>query len=153
VSSPIQRILAQLVLMAEMRQATVSKQTLKVYSTRLVNEARSDARGMEAVEGAIIAIAERPRREGETAFPDLGTILHEVEIAKLRIPLLPEQINTLNEQRAAELAARDMNIQSVRNLLNVGESSYNIARKLGMDSLMVAYLEREIRRSQKRVTG
>jgi hypothetical protein len=136
-----------------MRQATVSKQTLKVYSTRLVNEARSDARGMEAVEGAIIAIAERPRREGETAFPDLGTILHEVEIAKLRIPLLPEQINTLNEQRAAELAARDMNIQSVRNLLNVGESSYNIARKLGMDSLMVAYLEREIRRSQKRVTG
>jgi hypothetical protein len=136
-----------------MRQATVSKQTLKVYSTRLVNEARSDARGMEAVEGAIIAIAERPRREGETAFPDLGTILHEVEIAKLRIPLLPEQIKTLNEQRAAELAARDMNIQSVRNLLNVGESSYNIARKLGMDSLMVAYLEREIRRSQKRVTG
>jgi hypothetical protein len=108
---------------------------------------------MEAVEGAIIAIAERPRREGETAFPDLGTILHEAAIAKLRIPLAPEQIKALNEQRAVELAARDLKIQSVRNLLNVGESSYNIARKLGMDALMVAYLEREIRRSQKRVTS
>jgi hypothetical protein len=136
-----------------MRQATVSKQTLKVYSTRLVNEARSHARGMEAVEGAIIAIAERPRREGETAFPDLGTILHEVAIAKLRIPLALEQVKALDEQRAVERAARDMKIECVRNLLNAGESSCNIARQLGMDSLMVAYLEREVRRSQKRVTG
>lgn len=71
-----------------MRQASVSKETLKVYSTRLCGEAGGCARTLAEIESAIISIAERPRYEGETAFPALGNILDAAHWERTRSVLL-----------------------------------------------------------------
>lgn len=60
--------------MARYRLADLpSKETLRLYSQRLADE------DLARVEKALIKIAETPRKEGESAFPDLGTILAAIK--------------------------------------------------------------------------
>ena len=61
-----------LAVIAEARQAAVSEIALRLYSKRLATE------NFTAVEAAIAELAERERRDGETAFPSLGTVLAAV---------------------------------------------------------------------------
>src|SRR5277367_5788825 len=75
--SPTSRIMKALALMAELRQATLGENTLKIFSMRLATEVVSDPESLEFIEKAIATIADRPRRDSESAFPDMGTVLAE----------------------------------------------------------------------------
>jgi hypothetical protein len=59
--------------MANLRAAKLTVEILQSYSVRLARE------NVEDVVAALGIIAERPRKEGETALPDIGTILAEVK--------------------------------------------------------------------------
>jgi hypothetical protein len=72
--------------MAELRRAAIGEYTLKIFSKRLAAEAGEDPKSLEFIEKAIATIADRPRRDGESAFPDMGTILEETMRAKRGIP-------------------------------------------------------------------
>src|SRR6185312_8232237 len=79
-----------LVVLAELRQASVSEATLKSYSARLSSFPLSELRP------AFNRISQRPRAEGETAFPALPDI--EEDVLYLR-----------SQRRAKELQeARDL---------------------------------------------
>jgi hypothetical protein len=80
------------------------------------------ARNLAAVELGIIEIAERPRNEGETAFPALGTILQEVSRSKRRLPPTPDEEKEREERRAAEQAEKELEIESVKGLRAIGEA-------------------------------
>jgi hypothetical protein len=54
----------------------VSKETYRVYAARLWKLP------VDCVREAIANLAELPRREAETAFPDLGTILGQIDAVK-----------------------------------------------------------------------
>jgi hypothetical protein len=64
----------------------LGENTLKIFSKRLAAEVAEDPERLEFIEKAIATIADRPRRDGESAFPDMGTILEETTRAKLGIP-------------------------------------------------------------------
>lgn len=69
-----------LVTLAEARQAAVTQTTLQVYDKRL------QAFDLRDVRTAILALMETPRREGETAFPDLATLVIAVQrVQKARL--------------------------------------------------------------------
>lgn len=57
-----------LIVLAESRQASISAETLRIYSLQLAKYQWPD------LQAAISHLALRPRAEGETAFPDLGTV-------------------------------------------------------------------------------
>lgn len=65
-----------LTVLAEARQASISEQTYLVYSKAL---AEHDLRDLE---NAITSLSRREKRDGETAFPSLGSIEAEVSKAK-----------------------------------------------------------------------
>ena len=65
-----------LIVIAEARQASVTAETLRVYGKALASHAVQDVRS------GLVQIAQRPKREGETAFPDLGTVLQAVSAAQ-----------------------------------------------------------------------
>ena len=67
-----------LVTLAEARQAPLNSTTLRVYDARLQKFA------LEDVQAAAQRLMETPRRDGETAFPDLPTLLAEVRQAEKR---------------------------------------------------------------------
>ena len=82
ISSPEKKIAAQLLLMAQFRGGTTSKEVISLYSKRL------SAAPPDLVQRAIIYIAESSIREGEKAFPEIGKILelmnkYEVERCRL----------------------------------------------------------------------
>jgi hypothetical protein len=60
--------------LAEARQASVSAETLKLYSSQLSEYAEGDVRA------ACREIAHNPRKEGETAFPELGKIIWQIKV-------------------------------------------------------------------------
>lgn len=64
--------------MATFRQAVIDTSTLKLYSARLANERFED------VIAALEHIQEQPRAEGETALPEIGTILALVGVMAVR---------------------------------------------------------------------
>lgn len=66
-----------LMTLAEVRQATVSPETLKLYAHRLSCFQLGDIRL------GLSRLAERPRQAGETAFPDRATIVQEVRQAEI----------------------------------------------------------------------
>lgn len=70
-STKIRMALAQ---MATFRQATLDASTLKLYSARLARERFED------VIAALEKLQEMPRAEGETALPDIATILAMVTV-------------------------------------------------------------------------
>ena len=73
-SQKLAEIMRALMNMATFRQATVTKDTLKLYSERLAFLELEDVlEGCKAIEGL-------PRDEGETAFPNLATVIHFVNI-------------------------------------------------------------------------
>ena len=57
-----------LMVLAEARQAAISQQAFEVYSTQLQKYE------LEDIKAAITKLSLTRRREGETAFPDLGTV-------------------------------------------------------------------------------
>lgn len=63
-----QALMGMLAILAEARQAPISAQTLQVYSSRLT---RYD---LQDIQAAFDLLAITRRQEGETAFPDLGTV-------------------------------------------------------------------------------
>lgn len=64
-------VTAALAKMAMLRQADPSDLTLDLYSAELEEHGIA----VEVIVRACEALQETPRREGETAFPDLGTLL------------------------------------------------------------------------------
>lgn len=81
--------------MAEARQASVSKQTLLVYSKAL------EEFPLECVKAAVGDLALQERREGETAFPELGKIIGAVRrlIAERRSRQAIERMNAEAKHR------------------------------------------------------
>lgn len=82
ISTPLGRpslssVVTLLTALAESRQATVSPQTLKLYAHRLSCFPLCDIRL------ALSRIADRPRQDGQTAFPDRGTLVREVQQVQL----------------------------------------------------------------------
>jgi hypothetical protein len=75
--SPSQRDMLEAVLTTAgtMRGAKLDKETLSLYSGRLLRESFDD------VVVALEKIAEMPREQYETALPDMGTVLDMVRIA------------------------------------------------------------------------
>lgn len=88
--SPEQNIRVALTKMACFRQAAIDEVTLELYSSALKDL------DLRAFQVAMAVLAERPRREGETAFPDLGTVLDLMDKARERYvtPRKPK-LNTL----------------------------------------------------------
>ena len=80
--------------LAQARQASLSKDTVKLYATELGDYLEQD------VQAGIRRLGTTPRREGETAFPDLGTVLEAVRSARGARQRYQEA-----EERAAEFAA------------------------------------------------
>lgn len=67
--------------LAEARQASVSAETLKLYSSKLSEFPEADVRAV------CVEVADTPRREGETAFPERGKLvarLHEIADTRRR---------------------------------------------------------------------
>jgi hypothetical protein len=71
-------VIKALTFLATARQASVTRDTLLLYASEL-QELREDD-----VSVAIRQIATAPREEGQTAFPDLGTLLRKVQAEKHR---------------------------------------------------------------------
>lgn len=71
-------VTAALAKMAMFRQADPSDLTLNLYSAELEDHGIAP----EVILRACQALQETPRREGETAFPDLGTLLVACREAK-----------------------------------------------------------------------
>lgn len=72
------RLKIALVQMATFRQATMDASTLKLYSARLGSERFDD------VIAALDHLQEQPRQEGETALPEIGSILTLVRVMAAR---------------------------------------------------------------------
>lgn len=94
--------------MAMLRQAETSALTLNLYSAELAERGIA----VEVVVRACAALQETPRREGETAFPDLGTLLKACSVAK----------EAIRQERNAALAA------SCPKLLRPGEDQPPMSR-------------------------
>jgi hypothetical protein len=75
-----------LFLLAEARQASLSTETIRLYSTRLMAEVKENPANLQFIEKAIATLGKREPRQGETAFPMLGAVLHEYKLAKLGVP-------------------------------------------------------------------
>lgn len=75
-SEPSLEIGELLIGLAEARQAHVTPETMYAYSKGLASFELDDVRE------AITRIGYRPRRDGETAFPDFGAIVAEVRAAR-----------------------------------------------------------------------
>lgn len=69
------RIVLLLAQLGIRRQAKLDPEDYQVFAADLSNYALGDIRT------GFKNLASRPRREGETAFPDLGTMLHEIDNA------------------------------------------------------------------------
>ena len=84
-----ENVMAALTKMACFRQAQMDDATLESYTMALKNL------DLRAFQVAMAVISESKRREGETAFPDLGYILDVMEEARERYttPSRP-QLNT-----------------------------------------------------------
>lgn len=80
--------------LAEARQASVSAETLKLYSAHLCDFDPADVRDV------VRALAMRKRAEGETAFPALGDLVEPLE--RLRERHREERIRAAHQQ--AEIA-------------------------------------------------
>lgn len=81
------QVINLLTVLAEARQASISEQTLLVYSKALCEFE------LRAIEKAVNRLSLRERRDGETAFPDLATLLKEVKaqaenvkVSEMRLP-------------------------------------------------------------------
>ena len=66
-------VMKQLALLATARQATVSRDTYLLYASEISDYPEDE------ISRAIRKFALRPREEGETAFPDLGTFVQAVK--------------------------------------------------------------------------
>jgi hypothetical protein len=90
-------VTAALATMAMFRQADPSELTLNLYSAEL------EARGIDPAVAirACQAIQETPRRDGQTAFPDLGTLLDACVEAKQA--LYRERLEVLAAQAPKQL--------------------------------------------------
>jgi hypothetical protein len=64
----LEAIIEMLTVLAEARQASISAETLKVYSSRI------GAYPLDDVRSAVNRLSLVKRAEGETAFPDLATL-------------------------------------------------------------------------------
>ncbi|HTV56513.1 MAG TPA: hypothetical protein VMI06_16575 [Terriglobia bacterium] len=73
-----QWVVMQLTALAEARQAAVTPQTLWLYAQALNGHAQPD------ISGAVEGLSMTPRGAGETAFPDLATLIAAVTLAKQR---------------------------------------------------------------------
>jgi hypothetical protein len=80
--------------LAQARQAPVNSETLKLYALKLFHQDPRD------VKAAVGRIASEPRREGETAFPDLGTVLAHVNTAKFARRNKEEREKDLEREKA-----------------------------------------------------
>ncbi len=74
-------VAAALTQMAAFRQADVDGDTLRLYADALAEESLPN----EVIVRACRTIERTPRREGETAFPDFGTLLKACSMAKEQI--------------------------------------------------------------------
>lgn len=74
--------------MACFRQAAIDKTTLESYTLALKDL------DLRAFQVAMAVISESRRREGETAFPDLGYILDVMEEAREMFPKRGMELNT-----------------------------------------------------------
>ena len=90
-------ISAELFKLAEARQASVSNATLELYSSHLAHFQLEDVR-----EG-LRKLSLRRRQEGETAFPDLATVLDTVDDAR-RDRRIAEENEKKREAEEAEAA-------------------------------------------------
>ncbi|MFY9939669.1 MAG: hypothetical protein WAK33_22495, partial [Silvibacterium sp.] len=84
--------------LAQARQAPINSETLKLYALKL---SRQDLRD---VNEAVGKMASQPRREGETAFPDFGTLLMHVEAARVARRVKEERDRSLEDEKT-EFAA------------------------------------------------
>src|SRR5579862_6013326 len=71
-------IVDQLTILAEARQAAVSAATLELFSSELAQFE------VEDIAAGIRTLSLTRRRDGETAFPDLATIVEAVTVKKVR---------------------------------------------------------------------
>ena len=85
-----ENVMSALTKMACFRQATMDDATLESYTMALKDL------DLRAFQVAMAVISESPRREGETAFPELGRVLEIMDEARERFtsPRRP-QLNTL----------------------------------------------------------
>lgn len=93
-----EQIMGALTKMAIMRGAATTPIYLKVFAERLSTERFTD------VIRALSTLAERSRREGEAALPDIGTILDYVH---KRGSYIPGPLVDTRSETIAELAARN----------------------------------------------
>jgi len=75
-SKYLSQIKKLLFILAESRQATVAVSTYTVYSKGL------ESYRIEDIETAIAYFAQQERREGDTAFPSLGSLVGQVKASK-----------------------------------------------------------------------
>ena len=71
--SPKANVKMLLTKLACFRQATIDATTLELYSSYLASE------NLVPLQIALARLAEKPRGEGETAFPELGRIIAEIK--------------------------------------------------------------------------
>ena len=76
-----QNVKVLLTKMACFRQAKMEKTTLELFTAYLL------PLDLRAFQVAMASISENGRRDGETAFPDLGTILAAMDEARERFPV------------------------------------------------------------------
>jgi hypothetical protein len=97
--------------LAMARQANVSKETLKLFAGELLDFEHED------IVSVIRAIVRTPRREGETAFPDLGTLLQAVRSQRAQ-RLEKEKAKKVSAD--ARAMAEDLRLHPEK-FLNLGE--------------------------------
>lgn len=83
-----ENVMAALTKMACFRQAAMDDATLESYTLAL------KGLDLRAFQVAMAVISESRRREGETAFPDLGYILDVMEEAREMFPKRGMELNT-----------------------------------------------------------
>ena len=85
-----QNIKVLLTKMACFRQAKMEKTTLELFTAYLL------PLDLRAFQVAMASISESDRRDGETAFPSLGTILSAMEEARERFPVFSKGAKEVN---------------------------------------------------------
>ena len=92
-------VIKLLTILAEARQASMSQQSLELYSSELSRHEVQD------IEAAVRKLMYRRRGEGETAFPDLATLDEEIRgFARIRRQELAREVE--RKQQEAEIQHR-----------------------------------------------
>lgn len=116
-------LVKRLTALATARQASVSRDTLILYTSELAEYREDD------ISQAIRKIAFTPREEGETAFPELGTIARTVRSFAIERNRVEERRRRReeDERRAEDRRQHPENYMSFRDFM----TAFNESRKRG----------------------